>query len=507
MAHVSSSEIGQVCPINSLDVPWQGFEPDLDDDSLHEECGVFGIVTPNQEAVATILFALYGLQHRGQDAAGIFTSDGKDLVGHKKRGLLAQVFNDRNLRDLVGRYGIGHTRYTTSRSNKPRFVQPQHERLLENGIIIADESDVAAYTEMAFAFNGNLSNTELLVKFLKEKKLFKRGMNDTLMMSAMLRYFLQETGDAVQALEKCWPFWIGAFSAVMLLNDKVLGVRGREGVRPLVLGHMAGGSAVASESAAFNSMGTLVADVQPGHVVTIDTHGYKTEQIAETGLKFDIFELIYFARPDSIFFGHSVYELRKQMGQQLAREQKIQADMVVPVPNTAIPFARGYAEESGIPLSEILVRNNYIARTFIQPTAEQRKLSLKYKFNLIPDQVKGKRIILIDDSVVRGTTLTYLVKMFKEAGAAEVHVLSASPPIKYPNFYGVATPNQKDLIAAWKSPAEIGVEYGATSLNFLSYQGMLDAIGIPEEFLDTSCLTGKYPIDIGKNAGHIQNVG
>lgn len=471
----------------------------FDDDSLHEECGVFGIVTPEQESAAIILFALYGLQHRGQDAAGIYTSDGSVLTGHKKRGLLAQVFNDRNLRDIHGHMGIGHTRYTTSSSNKPRFVQPIHEK--------TEGSSKAVVSELAFEFNGNLSNTQLLIQFLKEKKLFKRGMNDTLMMSAMLWHFLQETGDATSALQKCWPFWVGAYSALVLLKDSVVGVRGPEGIRPLVLGHMAGGFALASESAAFNSVGVLVGDVQPGHVATLTSRGFTSQEIARTGLKSDVFEIIYFARPDSIIMGRSAYEMRVAMGRELALEHPIAADIVVPVPNTAIPFAEGYAEALGLKMSsQVLVRNNYIARTFIQPTQEQRKLSLKYKFNVIPGEVVGKRVVLIDDSIVRGSTLAPLVEMLLNAGAAEVHVMSGSPPIRYPNFYGIATPHQKDLVAAWNSPEEIARKYGATSVSFLSYKGMLNAIGIPEEQLDTSCLTGRYPVDIGKNSRHIRKL-
>jgi amidophosphoribosyltransferase len=478
---------GTVGNSHPADVPFV-FDENMDD-QLHEECGVFGIVTPQTEVAATILFALYGLQHRGQDAAGIFTSDGTTFTGHKKRGLLAQVFNEHNLADLQGHLGIGHTRYTTSSGNKPRFVQPIHKG------------------ELAFAFNGNLSNIAPLIKFLKEKELFKRGMNDTLMMSALLWHFLQETGDATAALEKCWPFWIGAYSAVVLLQDTVIGVRGPEGIRPLVLGQMAGGFAMASESAAFNSVGTLLGDVQPGHVVTLHTGGYKDQQIAETGLKSDVFEIIYFARPDSIIMGRSVYQMRLAMGRELALEHPIAADIVVPVPNTAIPFAEGYAEVLGLKMSsQILVRNNYIARTFIQPTQEQRNLSVKYKFNVMPNEVKGKRIVLIDDSIVRGSTLAPLVEMLLRAGAAEVHVMSAAPPIRYPNFYGIATPHQKDLIAAWSSPEEIARKYGATSVSFLSYRGMLHAIGIPESQLDTSCLTGVYPVDIGKNKRHIKRL-
>lgn len=468
----------------------------LEDDKPQDECGVFGIWSPDQAAAVLAYFALFNLQHRGQDSAGIATSHQGEITTHKNVGLVSQVFEQQDLARLPGELAIGHTRYTTSQAHTLRLVQPQLE-----GDAAAGED------QLAFAFNGNISNSAAMEQFLQEQGIETADKNDTLLMSALLWHFLQETDDMVAAIEKCWPFWIGAFSLVILWKEQLFGVRGPYGVRPLVLGEMMGGYAVASESAAFNSVGTLLRAVQPGEVVIIEKgKPVSSHMIEVTPEMLDAFELVYFARPDSEFFGKSIYEMRRDFGKILWREHQVQGDLVVAVPDSASPAAEGYAEASGIPLRQCLIKSRYVHRTFIQPTQEQRELAQSYKLHLIDSQVKGKRVILIDDSLVRGTTLKAIVQRFIDAGALEVHVMIASPPVKYPNFYGIATPEQDTLLAAQMNIAEIAAYIGATSVQYLSVAGMVEGIGVSQEQLMTSDFTGEYPIDIGTHAAGIKNI-
>ncbi len=468
----------------------------FDQDKFAEECAVFGIYAPPDQAAALLVyFALFNMQHRGQDATGAATSDGEEIIVHKGLGLVAQVHTQEQLQSLAGHLGIGHNRYTTSKANKLEFAQPHLERNEEGT------------NQLAFALNGNISNPEPMKQYLVEQGIEIAGKNDTLLMSALLWHFIQETQDIVQAIEKCWPFWIGAFSLVILWKDKLVGVRGPFGIRPLVLGKIKGESyALASESCAWNSIGKLERSVRPGEVVVIDAEGVHSHQIDETPEMLDAFELVYFARPDSAVYGKSVYQTRRNFGEELWKEHKVRADIIIPVPDTACPAAERYSQLSGIPKVDAIVKSRYVNRTFIQPTQEERELAQSFKFNIVEDQIFGRDIILIDDSMVRGTTSTPLIKKLRDAGAKSITVLIASPPVKYPDFYGVATSTQEELVAAYRSPAEVAAHIDADAVYFLSFEGMLRAIGVSEDQLMTSAFTGKYPVDIGENARHIERV-
>jgi amidophosphoribosyltransferase len=484
-----------------------GYDPESKD-KPQEECAVFGLyLPPEQQAAFLIYFALFNLQHRGQDASGIATSDGKHAVRvTKDLGLVSQVYTPQKLARLRGHFGIGHNRYTTSKVNTQAFAQPTSEGR-------RNRLGKTTKNELAVALNGNISNPEPMVRFLLEKNVDICGKNDTMLMSALLWYFLQETQDIVAAIKLCWPFWIGAFSLVIVWKDQLIGVRGPHGIRPLVLGEMTeGGFALASESCAWNSKGRLLRSIRPGEVMVIDGAGIQSHQVAVTPEQLDAFELVYFGRPDSMFTAtlpdgsevkRSIYQIRRNFGQELWNEHQIRADIVVPVPDSANQAAEQYAQASGVPYCAGLVKSRYVHRTFIQPSQELRELAQTFKLNPVEDQLAGKDIVLIDDSIVRGTTLIPLIKKLKEAGARKVSVLVASPPVKFPDFYGIATPQQKDLIAAHKSPAEIAAHIGADGVYYLSVEGMVRAIGVPKESLMTSAFTGEYPIDIGKHQNEI----
>mgnify|MGYP006266164295 CR=1 FL=1 len=482
--------------------------PDISEDKLAEECAVFGVYLPKEQSAALLIyFALFNLQHRGQDASGMAVGDGAHTMKvHKNLGLVPQVHTQKKLGRMPGNIGIGHNRYTTSDANKVCFAQPITEGNQRR-------SGKSHTKELAFALNGNISNPEPMIKFLQEKGVDISGRNDTMLMSALLWYFLQETSDIVSAIEQCWPYWIGAFSLVIFWKDQLVGVRGPFGVRPLVLGEFAdGGYALASETCAWNSIGKLVRPVEPGEVVVITEQGVTSHKIAQYLEKPDAFEAVYFARPDSIFtcrladgtlFQRSVYQIRRNFGEQLWNEHGITADMVVPVPSSAHQSAEAYAYYSGVPYYNALIKSPYIHRTFIQPSQRERELSLNFKLNVAEDQVRGKSIILIDDSIVRGSTLGPLIRKLQKAGARAVYVLIASPPVRFPDFYGIATPTQAELIAAHKNPEEIAAHIGADGVYYLGLEGMLAAIGLPKENVMTSAFDGEYPIDIGEHRKQI----
>lgn len=477
----------------------------LNSDRFAEECAVFGIWVPEGlRARVLTYFALFNLQHRGQDASGIavagVTEKGRrrqKIKVHKGLGLVSQVHTKKKLVQLDGNLAIGHNRYTTSDANTLNFAQPHLE----------------GNAKLAFGLNGNISNPEPMKKFLLEQGIDITKKNDTMLMSALLWFFLEQTNDIVAAIKECWPFWIGAFSLVILWKDQLIGVRGPYGIRPLVLGEMDdGGYALASESCAWNSKGKLLRNVNPGEVVIIDENGVRSEQVEVTPERLDAFEAVYFARPDSkLSFTlpdgtnliRSVYQIRKNLGEELWKEHGITCDIVIPVPDSANQAAERYSRLSGVEYCASLIKSRYVHRTFIQPSQEERELAQSFKLTAVDDQIAGKHVGLIDDSIVRGTTLIPLIKKLRDAGARSVKVLIASPPVKYPDFYGIATPDKKELIAAHKSPEEIAAHIGADSVYFLSFEGMIRAIGVLKEQLMTSAFTGEYPIDIGKNAENI----
>lgn len=459
------------------------FSDEFQDDSPHEECGVFGIYAPDQEVARLIFFGLYALQHRGQEAAGITTFDGHTAHIHKGMGLVSQVFNEENLHPLRGPMGIGHNRYSTTGSSKLRNTQPY---LMET-----------LFGPLALGHNGNLVNAPQLRRDLLERGVGLHTSTD----SEVIIHLLAGAGGSnwFSRIRTFMAKAEGAYTLTILTQDGVFGVRDPWGLRPLVLGKLDGGGYVlASESCAFSTIGArLEREIEPGEIVRLGADGYEIIQGAPPEQRaFCTFEQIYFARPDSVFQGELVHQLRQQMGRQLAKESPTGADIVVPVPDSGTPHAIGYALESGIPYSEGLIKSRYIGRTFIQPTDQLRKAGVAMKFNPLPQNLAGKRVVLVDDSIVRGNTSGPLVQMLREAGATEVHLRVACPPIKYPCFMGVDMASQKELIAAQKSIPEIAAHVGADSLAYISLDGMMTALGSatgPASGYCNACFTGDYP--------------
>jgi amidophosphoribosyltransferase len=448
------------------------------DDTLHEACGVFGLYAPGRDVARLAFFGLYALQHRGQEGAGIVTCDGRMAHIHKGMGLVSQVFNEDNLRHLQGNLAIGHTRYSTTGAPKLRNTQPYLVETLDG--------------PLALGHNGNLINAPQLRRELLERGVGLQTSTD----SEVILHMLAGAGgsDWTTRIRIMMAKAEGAYSLVILTRDAVYGVRDPWGLRPLVLGQLEGGYVLASESCAFATIGaTPVREIEPGEIVRLDANGYTTVQGApRQKLAFCTFEHIYFARPDSILNGRLVHEVRQRLGRQLAQEAPAQADIVVPVPDSGTPHAIGYAQTSEIPYSEGLIKSRYIGRTFIQPTDELRKIGVAMKFNPLPENLKGKRIVVVDDSIVRGNTSGPLVQMLRNAGAKEVHVRVACPAIKFPCFMGVDMATQSELIAAHKSVDEICEYIGADSLAFLSISGLMKALEAEQGYCN-ACFTGDYP--------------
>ena len=448
------------------------------DDKLHEECGVFGIYAPGSDIARMTFFALYALQHRGQEAAGIVTCDGRMAHVHKGMGLVSQVFNEENLQYLQGHMAIGHTRYSTTGSSRLRNTQPYTLETLDG--------------PLALGHNGNLINAPQLRRELLERGVGLQTSTD----SEVLIHLLAGAGgsDWATRIRIMMARAEGAYTLIILTRDAVYGVRDPWGLRPLVLGKLDHGYALASESCAFSTIGaTLVQEIQPGEIVRLDENGYEIIQGAPPQkLAFCTFEQIYFARPDSVLNGKLVHRIRQKLGRQLARESHVDADVVVPVPDSGTPHAIGYAQKSGIPYSEGLIKSRYIGRTFIQPSNELRKVGVAMKFNPLPENLRGRRVVLVDDSIVRGNTSGPLVQMIRDAGAREVHVRVACPPIRFPCFMGVDMASQEELIAAKMSVDEICAHIGADSLAYLSIDGLMRALKAEDGYCN-ACFTGEYP--------------
>ena len=445
---------------------------------MNEKCAVVGIFG-HEEASKLAYFSLHALQHRGQEAAGISASDGKKLRTIKDRGLVTQVFDQEKLSTLCGRSAVGHTRYSTAGDDSILDAQPVFARY-----------DLG---EMAIVHNGNLTNAkEVRDALIKRGAIFQTFMDTEnlihLIAKSEKEKLLDRIIDAVQRIE-------GAFSLVFLSRTKMFAMRDRFGFRPLSLGRLQnGGYVVASETCAFDLIGAeFIRDVEPGELLVFEEDkAPQSIKIFEPQPKRCIFEYVYFARPDSNVFGQSVYETRKNMGAELARSKPVEADMVIPVPDGGVPAAIGYAQESGIPYEMGIMRNHYVGRTFIEPTQEMRDLKVKMKLSPMVDIIKGKRLVVVDDSIVRGTTSRRIVRMLKEAGAAEVHMRISSPPTTDPCFYGVDTPNKEKLIAANMSVDEICDYIEADSLAYLSEEALLRSVKAEDETYCTACFTGKY---------------
>ena len=472
----------------------------FDDDHLQEECAVFGIFGTNEASINTAL-GLHALQHRGQEAAGIVSFDGKTFFAHRGLGHVGENFGagSSHIANLVGHVAIGHNRYSTSgNSNALLEIQPFSSEL--------------AFGGFALAHNGNLTNAARLRSSLVETGSLFQSSSDTEIIVHLVARSHQDTVtdrliDALKQIE-------GAYSLVCVAKDMLIGVRDPLGVRPLVLGKQGDAYVLASESCALDIVGAeIVRDLDPGEMVVITKASIKSIKPFPTKQsRFCVFEYIYFARPDSVLEGRGVYHARKAIGAELAKESGANADLVVPVPDSGVPAALGYAEAANIPFELGIIRNHYIGRTFIQPTQQGRNDSVKMKHNANPATVRGKRVVLVDDSIVRGTTSRKIVAMMRAAGAAEVHMRIASPPTKNPCFYGVDTPDKDQLIAAKLDIDAIAKEIGADSLAFISIDGLYRAMGEAgrnadgPQFCD-ACFTGDYPIKLasglsGKRVSH-----
>lgn len=467
-------------------------------DKLKHKCGIFGIFGEGMDVSRLTFFGLFSLQHRGQESSGIAVGNGKEIRGYRRVGLVTQVFTEEVIQSMKGFCAVGHNRYSTSAGTGFLHSQPV----------------MAEGNTLALAHNGNLPSVRALEEFFAKQGVNIKDKNDSELMAEAIGCFLKEGVTLSEAVRKAFPLFTGAFSLIVMTKDSLVAVRDGFGVRPLVMGTLSaenggsasgGGVAFASETCAFHSIGAeFLREVVPGEMVTVTKDGVRAEQLTPPQQRFDIFEFVYFARPDSTFMGRSVYEVRRNFGMQLAKEYRPEADIVVPVPETAIPMAAGYAHASGIPLELALIKNRYIHRTFIEPDQHSRDLGVKLKLVPVPEILRGKRVILIDDSIVRGTTSRRIVKALFEAGAKEVHFLVSSPPILFPDFYGIDTPAQKELIASTKSVEEIGKFLGATSLYYLSLRGLIEATRLPRSVFNTSCFTGDYPIDLHERMREVQ---
>lgn len=445
-----------------------------------EECGIFGIFGHPEAANLTYL-GLYALQHRGQESCGIVSSDGSSLHVHKGMGLVADVFGNQEIfKKLPGDGAIGHVRYSTTGSSVIKNVQP----------IMVDYSRGS----IAVAHNGNIVNAQIIKDELEAwGSIFQTTMDTEiivhLLATSKTSSLLERIADALQRIR-------GAYCLLFQTETRMIAVRDPHGYRPLCLGKLGNAYVVASESCALDLIeAEFIREIEPGEIVEITKNGmtshFPFKKVAPAPC---IFEFVYFARPDSTIFGKNVYLVRKELGRQLAREFRIEADMVIPVPDSGVPAAMGYAEESGIPFELGLIRNHYVGRTFIEPQQAIRHFGVKIKLNPVRELIKGKRVIVIDDSIVRGTTSRKIVKMVRNAGASEVHVLISSPPTSYPCYYGIDTPNRKELISSSHTVDEIRRYITADSLGYLTPEGLTQAVGTENTSYCRACFTGDYPI-------------
>jgi len=462
----------------------------MDYDKPRHECGVFGAYTPGEQAARVAFFALHALHHRGQESAGICSSDGRIAHIHKAMGLVSNVFNEENLAPLKGEFAIGHTRYSTTGGAYLRNAQPY---LIET-----------IHGPLGVAHNGNLINAPQLRRDLLQRGIGLTSSSDSEVMTLMLAGAPGATME--ERIAACMRQWYGAYSIVVLTPRAIYAARDPWGFRPLVWGRLptgngagngAGGLAVASESCALSTVGaTYEGEVHQGEVVRLDASGFcRTQAVAPERGALCTFEHIYFARPDSIWDGHVIHHVRQQLGAQLARESHVDADVVCGVPDSATPAAMGYSRESGVPISEVLVKNRYIGRTFIQPSDRLRKSGVRLKFNVLAENIVGKRVILIDDSIVRGNTSGPIVKMVREAGATEIHLRITCPPIAHPCYMGVDMATHDELIAHRMTVAQMREHIGCDTLAFLSLEGMMRAIGRAGGYCN-ACFTGRYPLPI-----------
>ena len=452
-------------------------------DRPSEECGVVAIASPADEVAKLAFFGLYALQHRGQEAAGIAVSDGRAVRLHKGQGLVNQVFQPGTLDPLVGSLAIGHTRYSTTGSNSERNVQPYVVETIHG--------------PLGVAHNGNLVNADRLRTKLLERGAGLQSSSDSEVLALMLAGADGDTWE--ERLAKVMPSWEGAFSLVIIAGTKVIAARDPWGFRPLSLGRLpSGGHAVASETGALQTLGCEgVREVEPGEIVVLQSSIARTHQAVppKAAQARCTFEHIYFSRPDATWDGLSVHQARQNLGEELAREHPAEADVVIPVPDSSTPAAIGYANVSGIPYNEGFVKNRYIGRTFIEPTDELRRQGVALKFNTLPENIAGRRVVVVDDSIVRGTTSGQLIRLIRDAGAIEVHVRITCPPVAHPCFFGVDMGSYDELIAHQLGVPEICEHIGADSLGFISVPRMMKALGRDDGYCN-ACFTGDYPVPV-----------
>ena len=454
-----------------------------------DRCGVFGVWARGEEVAKLAYFGLYALQHRGQEAAGIAVSDGTGVVVYKDLGLVAQVFDEPTLASLKGHIAVGHTRYSTTGSSNWENAQPT----LRATILSEDAGGPA--TTIALAHNGNLVNTAELHRQVQELGLVDDATSDTALVATLLaaRPDLSVEAAALQVL----PTLRGAFSFVFMDEETLYAARDPQGVRPLVLGRIERGWVVASETAALETVGaSFVREVEPGELLSIGDDGLRSSRFANPEPKGCLFEYVYLARPDSVISGRNIYAARVAVGRTLAREHPVEADIVIGVPESGIPAAIGYAEASGIPYSAGLVKNAYVGRTFIQPSQTIRELGIRLKLNPLREIVRGKRVIMVDDSIVRGNTQRAQVRLLREAGAVAIHVRISSPPVTWPCFYGIDFATRAELIANGLDTEGIRASIGADSLGYVSLDGLIAATEQPRTRLCRACFDGEYPIGL-----------
>jgi amidophosphoribosyltransferase len=454
-------------------------------ESPKEECGLFGVWAPGDDVARLTYFGLFAQQHRGQESAGIAVSDDHTILVFKDLGLVSQVFNEATLTTLHGDLAIGHTRYSTTGSTTWDNAQP---------VFKTD----GAHT-LALGHNGNLVNTHELADMVPAAA----ATTDSDIVTTMLVQEMTQTGGLEEACMRVLPMLSGAFCFVMMDERSVYAARDPYGVRPLSIGRLPNGFVVASETCALDIVGAaFVRDVEPGELVRFDDRGLHSVRFAESPRRaLCVFESVYLARPDSRIGDTSVHESRREMGRILAREHPVDADMVIAVPTTGHSAAQGYSEVSGLPYGDGLYKNNYVGRTFIQPSQTLRDRGVKLKLNPLPDSIRGKRLVVIDDSIVRGTTTKQVVAALREAGATEVHIRITCPPVKWPCFYGIDMPTRQELIGADLTVEEIGAYVSADSLGYLSLEGMVEAAGGGKDRFCRACFDGEYPIEIPAQAG------
>lgn len=496
------------------------------EDKVHDECGVFGVWAPGEDVARLTYFGLYALQHRGQQSAGIAASDGRNIMIYKDLGLVSQVFNAQALSPLVGHLAIGHVRYATTGADVWENAQPT--------------LGPTATGSVALAHNGNLTNTQQLrthVNGLGGRKL-PQTCTDTAVLTALLGAYrgqeeaaageiaadtatavhpeVKESGEEastsaapdsdspvtargslIEAAMSVLPQLKGAFSLVFMDERTLYGARDAHGIRPLVLGRLESGWVLASETAALDIVGAqFVREIEPGELIAIDSEGLRSYRFAPARAHGCVFEYVYLARPDTSIAGRSIIVARQAMGARLAAEHPVEADLVIATPESGTPAAIGYAQGSGIPYAQGLVKNSYVGRTFIQPTQSLRQLGIRLKLNPLREVIAGQRLIVVDDSIVRGNTQRALVKMLREAGAAEVHVRISSPPVTWPCFFGIDFPTRAELIASAMDTESIRRSIGADTLGYLSIEGMVEATAQDRDRLCLACFTGDYPMPV-----------